>query len=168
MEITLLLLGILVGVHIVSFTVQAVLWRRLRVAQAAREIAFTHLSLTVESLARQLVLVGQTAVPLSLAFQALLVKELTHYHTPAVDALLAKLGPPFLLTSAEENVLLEALRQRERDMGAAISESEREAAHILPAVIRRVQRELAALPLVEAPLVQLVTILPALGEEGPL
>jgi hypothetical protein len=82
------------------------------------------------------------AVPLAVALQTQLVKELTHYHTPRMDALLQKLGPPVTLTAAEATELQAAILEREGDMGNQISPEERQAAHILPVVIQRAQREL--------------------------
>lgn len=81
------------------------------------------------------------AMPLAVALQTQLVRELTHYHTPRMDALLQKLGPPITLTPAEMAELQAAILEREGDMGAAISPEERDAAHILPVVIQRAQRE---------------------------
>jgi hypothetical protein len=79
---------------------------------------------------------------MSAAFQISLVRQLTHFHTPRLDALLAKLGPPFTLTESEQGELIAALKEREADMGALIDDSEREAAKMLPAVMRRVAVEM--------------------------
>ena len=98
----------------------------------------------VTDLEAKLASVSQTVVPMSAAFQAILVRELTHFHTPVMDALLVKLGPPMVLTPEEEEQLIEALAQRMQDMGDQISDSERDAAMMLPAVMRRVKAELAA------------------------
>jgi hypothetical protein len=97
----------------------------------------------VDVLDKQLSLLSQAVVPISTAYQTILVRELTHYHTPRVDSLLEKLGPPALLTAAEEEELLCALKAREADMGDLITDQEREAAHILPVVIKRVKTEIA-------------------------
>ena len=50
------------------------------------------LTQTVATLSQQLGLIHQAVIPLNLAIQQVLVKELTHYHTPVLDALMAKLG----------------------------------------------------------------------------
>lgn len=97
----------------------------------------------VTELEAQLRLVSQSMVPISTAFQAILVKELTHFHTPVMDALLVKLGPPFILTSEEEGQLLIKLAERAAEVGSLMTESERDAATILPMVIRRVKAEAA-------------------------
>jgi hypothetical protein len=70
------------------------------------------------------------------------MKQLTHYHTPRLDLLLSKLGPPFMLTAEEEHELYNLLDIRTRDMGSEIDSSEREAAAMLPLVISRVRAEL--------------------------
>src|SRR5678815_4707353 len=84
-------------------------------------------------------------MPISTAFQAILIKELTHFHTPVMDALMSKIGPPFTLTAAEETELIAALEQRTQDMAAEISDSERDAAKILPLVMKRAKLEALAL-----------------------
>jgi len=95
----------------------------------------------VNDLERQLALVNQTIVPISAAFQAILVKELTHFHTPVMDALMVKLGPPYSLTDEEERELIIALAERSREVSSLITESERDAATMLPMVIKRVKTE---------------------------
>ena len=86
------------------------------------------LTQTVATLSQQLGLIHQAVIPLNLAIQQVLVKELTHYHTPVLDALMAKLGPPLTLTSDEEDALLRLLAEREQDMGELITAEERDAA----------------------------------------
>jgi hypothetical protein len=84
------------------------------------------------------------ASPINAAFAALLVKEMTHFHTPVMDALLAK-TPPAQATITEEELveLIAALKQRMEDMGSEISDDERDAAEIFPPLLRRVKREAA-------------------------
>jgi hypothetical protein len=103
-------------------------------ASAARDARLVDLE-------RQVGLLTQTVQPLSAAFQAILVKQLSHFHTPHIDLLLSKLGPPVLLTAAEEIELAKELQQRALDLVAEISAGEREAAMMLPYVIQRVRRE---------------------------
>ena len=124
------------------------LWWSLRSAKkSAASMIEKQESLTkrMATIDRQLAMVGQAVMPISTAFQAILVKELTHFHTPRCDELLEKLGPPFLLTEEEEAELLQLLEERERDMGDLITPSERDAAHIFPAVMRRARVEAQAL-----------------------
>lgn len=97
------------------------------------------------ALEKQLSLLGQAVMPISTAFQAILIKELTHFHTPVMDALMAKVGPPSTLTAAEETELIAALEQRTQDMATEISDSERDAAKILPLVMKRAKLEALAL-----------------------
>jgi hypothetical protein len=93
----------------------------------------------VAELEVQLSLVRQAVVPISAAFQAVLIKELTHFHTPVMDKLMEKLGPPFTLTEAEEKELIAALAVRAKDMGDKMSQSERNAATMLPFIMQRVR-----------------------------
>jgi len=118
----------------------------------------------ISELERQLAVLNQVVVPISTAFQAILIKELTHMHTPEMDALLAKIGPPSTLTDAEEVELAEGLAQRAKDMGDQISESERDAALILPSVIKRAKAESVALALGDPMTLRLVTVA-AVGED---
>jgi hypothetical protein len=90
-------------------------------------------------LERQQAVLSQAVIPISAAFQSILIKQLTHFHTPVLDELLKKLGPPITLTEAEEHELQAALEERTRDMGDEISDSERDAARMLPMVMKRVR-----------------------------
>ena len=100
----------------------------------------------IAELQRQLGLLTQSVVPISAAFQAILIKQLTHFHTPDIDELLGKIGPPVLLTADEEKKLTRALKLRAADLDDTITEDERGAAVMLPYIIQRVRRE-AAIPL---------------------
>lgn len=111
----------------------------------------------VVELEAKLLLVNERVIPISMAMQALLIKELTHYHTPAMDRLLEKIGPPNTLTPDEEKALIVGLKQRTQDMGAEIGESERDAAVMLPLIMRRVHAE-EQLQLASATKVSLVSI----------
>jgi hypothetical protein len=62
-----------------------------------------------------------------------------------MDALMLKLGPPFVLTEAEEVQLKEALEERSRDMSAEIPDMERNAAHMLAYLIPRARAETLAM-----------------------
>lgn len=102
------------------------------------------LLLRVSELEKQLAIVQVTVVPISAAYQAMLVKQLTHFHTPELDALLVKLGPPSALDSDEAQRMAVLLQARTIDMGDEIDDSERDAAAMLPMVVRRVAEEVAA------------------------
>lgn len=121
---------------------QAVIWyhqlRETRRMRLAHEVLVTE----VLDLRAHTVRLGES-VPLNVALQSILRQELTHFHTPTIDRLLAKLGPPFLLTASEEHALLAAMKQREQDMGDQMSDSEREAAQLLPLIMRRIKRDQA-------------------------
>lgn len=127
----------------------AAYWFKRNVAQRDAERLATEadqLRTRVSELEMQLGSVRQTILPLSAVFQAALIKELTHYHTPVLDKLLEKVGDPsYALTDHEDEELRVALIERTKDMGDEITDSERDAAHILPIVIKRVKAEAAAL-----------------------
>ena len=147
----LMIACLVAGTNLVTALVTAVgtrLWdRRRATAAATRQVQDAHsqMVLRLGAVERQLGLIGQAVLPISTAFQAILIQELTHYHTPVLDALLVKLGPPFNLTPDEEADVLRLLEERERDLGDQISDSERDAAHILPLIMKRAKIEAQAL-----------------------
>lgn len=95
----------------------------------------------ITELEKQAALVSAAVIPISTAFQAILIKELTHFHTPEMDALLVKVGPPNMLTPQDRDRLSVMLVERTKDLGDLISPSERDAAAILPIVMKRAQIE---------------------------
>lgn len=113
----------------------------------AEKLAAEHRQLveTVTALQNQLGLVSQVVTPINQAMQALLIRELTHYHTPELDALMAKLPPDGNLTDEEQVRITLLLKERADQLNGTIPESEREAAIILPYVIKRVKVEAAAI-----------------------
>ncbi len=106
---------------------------------------------------------NQSVVPINAAMQALLIRELTHFHTPEMDALLVKLGPPNTLSEAEELRLSVMLEERSHDVGIDMSPSERDAAFILPAIIRRAHREASVIETAEALKLQLMQVAAVIG-----
>src|ERR1700674_2615584 len=119
-------------------------WSRKRAQALAAEASvatITEREKRIVELERQVALLGLTVQPLSAAFQAILVKQLSHFHTPHIDLLLSKLGPPVLLTQSEEVELAKELAQRAVDVASEITDDERGAALMLPYVIQRVRRE---------------------------
>jgi hypothetical protein len=144
-----------------AFLVQRYFAGRKETREDASKVAEEH-KLTVARIAEletKLALVNAAVVPISTAFQAILIKELTHLHTPELDGLMARVGPPTTLTIEEEERLGHLLLERTRDMGSAIPDSERGAAMILPEVMKRARAEQQALSTVEAPQVKLVAVI---------
>lgn len=116
--------------------------RSAHVRKAERiEQEHTALIARIIELERQHSLLGQAILPISTAFQQILIKELTHMHTPILDALLQKIGPPCTLSPEEELELFRGLKERTLDLGDLITDSERDAALILPYVMKRAHRE---------------------------
>jgi hypothetical protein len=83
----------------------------------------------------------QATTPIVTAFQALLVKQLTHADKPEMDELMVKIGPPDVLTADEHARLLVMLHDRGKDMSIAITAGERDAAKILPIVMKMAAEE---------------------------
>src|SRR5678815_1345175 len=117
----------------------------------------------VIELESKLALVNQSIIPFNTVFQSILVKELTHYHTPEMDALMVKIGPPYALTDDEAARLSVLLDERTRDMGELITERERGAALILPEIIKRARDETALLNSAEAMKMTLVSVAAVVG-----
>jgi hypothetical protein len=109
-------------------------------------------------LERRFSLIGQAIIPVSTAFQTMLVRELTHFHTPEMDSLMAHIGPPSTLSEEETNRLVVLLRQRasEPDVPA----SERDAAYMLPAVMRRATAEALAMAEQQPTALRLLHVIP--------
>jgi hypothetical protein len=113
-------------------------WRRKSDAVAAKNAATIKAlqeQLTVQQ--GQLQMLGVAVQPLTAAMASMLVKSLTHYHTPDTDVLLAKVGPPNTLTQEEEEDLRGLMNERSNDRAARISPLERNAAQLLLLIVER-------------------------------
>lgn len=143
----------------VSF-LAASFWYRKSLKKEAEEQQ-SKLTQRIVELETKSALTSAAMLPITTAFQAILIKELTHFHTPVMDALMAKLGPPFTLSEEEEAELIAALKQREADVNGRISDSERDAAHMLPMLMKRVRTEAA----VVSNMVLLMAVQPTLKEK---
>ena len=123
-------------------------WRRKNIKDNAVEKArdkaereLIELKIRSDAQDKQIALLSQSVLPLNAAYQAMLVKELTHLHTPVPDELLKKLGPPYAMSSDDERALILELETRANEEGSLITETERDAAKMLPMVIRRAKVE---------------------------
>lgn len=122
----------------VLYAVAAVLLASIAAVAIFTSRRLTELDMRVKTLT-------ETVIPISAAFRSVLIRELTHNHTPELDALLQKLEPTNKLTSQEEVRLAVLLRERVVEFNdPLITDSERDAAAMLPMVLKRVQRELEA------------------------
>jgi len=159
-SIGLLLLG-----TFFTFAATTYWFRRNAAIREAERLATEHQKVLdrLQEMEVKFATVNQAIIPISTAFQAILIKELTHYHTPRMDDLLRKMGPPNLLTPDEEIELERGLRDRTMDMGPLISDSERDAALILLPVARRAKIEATKLADAEALRLRLVSIVSVVG-----
>lgn len=120
-------------------------WFRKNAAVAeAKRLADEHalLAKRVVDLESQLSSVKQAVQPISAAFQAILIKELTHFHTPELDELMTRVGPPSTLTAEEETRMEQLLAERATELNGDIDSFERDAAVMLPMVLKRTKREI--------------------------
>ena len=127
----------------------------------------------ITTLQTQLAVISAAVVPISTAFQSILIKELTHYHTPELDELMKRIGPPSQLNEIETARLEFLLTERSKDMAKEIPESERDAATMLPLVIKRAKAEnIATLAepnvIIPGTMVQFVSLPPHDSDEPPL
>lgn len=146
-----------------------IIWCQIRLVRqlvAATAAELSALRSRVDTLSEQLALVSQKVIPISSALQDCLRQELTHFHTPRMDELMQKLGPPWLLTDEEELELLDLLEARERDMGDQISPSERDAARIFPIIMKRAKLELQTMEQSHGTFRLLTVIAPMRGESA--
>jgi hypothetical protein len=81
-----------------------------------------------------------TATPLSKLMRDTIIKELTHSHAPELDDLLAKVKADELLPSDEQR-LFALLKERAEARDDRINMDERDAAIMLPPVMRRIKQE---------------------------
>ena len=112
----------------------------------------------LDALEKKQGIVDAQLVPFNGLMQAMLIKELTHAHTPEMDALMTKIGPPNTLTTTEEARLAVLLKERYERLDDTVPERERDAAFILPAIIRRARDEAQILTDADAMRLKLVSI----------
>ena len=131
--------------------------------RAAKTAERTQLLQRVSELESKLALVNQQMIPISTAMVAMFVKELTHYHTPEMDALMVKIGPPNTLTAQDYDRLAVLLEERTRDMGPLITDSERDAAGMLLPMLKRSRIEMETLDGAESLKMRLVPVAAVVG-----
>ncbi len=107
-------------------------YRKKKVDDEAKE-----LRARVADLELKLAGISQQVIPLSAAMTAIFIKELTHLHTPEMDALLVKYGPPSTLTEEDWERLKEMLRERAYAPDPEVPQYERDAAIMLPMMMKR-------------------------------
>ena len=94
----------------------------------------------VTTLEREAAVAASQWIPVASAFQATLIKSLTHAHTGELDDLLVRVAS-HTLTPAEEPRLLQLLDERTRDQDHRFTEDERKDAMIFPVVMERAATE---------------------------
>lgn len=144
-----------------SFATAWFWFARNTAVEKARAIAIDHeaVKARLATAEAQLARIDQVVVPINTMMQAMLVRELTHPHTPEMDELMRKLGPPNTLTEQENERLLVLLDERSKDMGPRISASERGAAAIMPVIMERAKAEQDLIAGVDGVKVRAVSVL---------
>jgi hypothetical protein len=97
----------------------------------------------ISALETQLALITQTVTPISVAFQQILVKQLTKPHAPILDEILSRIQDLGLNLEDQER-LAELLAERVEEVD--ISEHEADAARMLPMMMRRIRHEASVAP----------------------
>lgn len=115
----------------------------------------------IADLEKRLAATEQVVSPISQIMMDALRKQLTHADTPILDAHLESLTKPEGLSTTDKAELLQLLEERSKDM--RYSESERDAAHMMPAMMRRVESSKRAMD----PANYLITPTPA-GSSNPV
>lgn len=111
--------------------------------EKVRAEARAELQRRMGELESKMMMLKESVQPISMAFQQILIKELTHFHEVRTDELLELIGPPYMLTDDQEKELTAALDKRVIEAGDLLTQAERDAAIMLPMLIRRVKAELA-------------------------
>lgn len=101
---------------------------RLADAEKIRDRRLTELE-------RKQALLEATALPIAAAFLKMAIAKLTHFHTPRMDELLIKVGPPNILTDEELKELTILREERMVEVSDKVDESEKIIAKILPDLI---------------------------------
>ena len=172
--ILLMFLGALIGSGVAFFFAR--LGKRsdnrtaaeIREAEEAKEAVEEARKATVErekrlvQLESEMAVLKAQAVPINAAFLAMSIAKLTHLHTPRLDELMKKVGPPSVLTPAEESELAEGLAARMKDMSSEIDDEERIRAEILPSLIKL--EKIEALKNTESPTLETMLISQPIAE----
>lgn len=136
-----MILTILLSVACVFlFLLVVIISKRLKDVQTTDEGMAERLK-NIARLRSKVEILTAAAIPIHEAYQAVLTTKLSHSHTPDMDKLLAKLGPPNTLTPEEITQLEIGLAARMQDYGDMIDEAERITAKILPDVVRLAEIE---------------------------
>jgi hypothetical protein len=131
-----------VVVATVSSFLVAMYWYGRKVRQSAAEKLAANAVLMgdrVRDLERELEGIKANVKPFSVALQDVLIRRLTNFHTPVLDALLEKVG--IEMSVDDEERLREALSIRIDELNGHLDELERDAAIMLPMVMRWVRKE---------------------------
>ena len=130
-----------VGIFL-TFLASLFFFQKQQAIKAAETLAVAHKELLerVGVLEKKEAVAAAQFVPIASAFQATLIKLLTHAHTGELDALLVKVAD-HTLTPEEEPRMLALLDERTRDMDERITEEDREIAGIFPTVAKLARKE---------------------------
>lgn len=116
----------------------------------------------VDERLRAMELTLASVAPLAEVFRASLIKDLTHFHTPVLDDLLRRIDT---LTNPEREDMFRLLKERAVSLNGRIDEFERDAATMLPLVMRREERDRTMAAPVEQDLI-VVSIPKGPGDKG--
>jgi hypothetical protein len=158
-------LGVAVVVAVLGFLAATYWWQKNAAVKEADRLAAISASQDrrIADMEGKILLLNQHVMPLSAAYQAFLIHKLTHFHTPVMDKLMVKLTDG-TISPEEKRDLIRALKERESDMGEAIDDAERDAARMLPMVMKQVEADAVAMHAAQLEL-KLVSVVPNTGPE---
>lgn len=151
---------------LIMFTVNRVASTRDR-KRTADETKMAELEKTIADLKTRVALYDKVIEPLWTAAQRKLIEELTHFHTPELDELIAK-DVADALPDRDRPLMFKLMEERAATLDGSITPQEREAAAIYPIISNKAREERLAIKVAtEPPVPMLVAVPPKPGEETP-
>ena len=139
---------VFVGATAFVFIAIIITWLYLRVRDLSRIAVIVSpdndIYARVLAVEAQLSALAAAASPLSEVVRDAIIKELTHLHTPELDALLEKVKSD-TLSPDDERSLLRLLKDRAEEPNHLVGAGERDAAIMLPPILRRIKQEKEAI-----------------------
>ena len=158
--LTFLNSGLVLALIGIAATLYSLYRREKNIKAEATAVKTERLMQRITDLEKQQVGMTASLQPISEAYKAMLIKELTHDHAPELDSLMAEIGPPSTLTREKRDRMDHLLEQRWRIADPLVDERERDAAQMLLLVVKRAAWEAELMASSEGGAVQTVWLPP--------